>query len=271
MADLPDHWGQREDESARMAFTTWMETADRAGSDMAGERVETASLRLGHRFERNIQAWLTFHSDWTVLAANHVIQLGKRTAGEIDLIIHNEEACVHLELAVKFYLSSAGSSQWETWQGIDPVDRLDLKLAKFQQQLRLSEDAAVAHILEEQGLHITERRAWMKGWFFEHYSRIARPVLPKNASPTCQVGWWCHESDWEQIWSSAGQWVLLDPAHWLRVRHDPTDVHLLNTNPSLPQGKRKSNAWMVVQVEDEGDTFREINRGVVVKNHWPEV
>lgn len=271
MTEDAHHWGQKQDEAARLQYAKWLDNARHEGLSSSDNEVASATQRLGYRFEHCIQTWFNFHPEWTVLAANYVIQLGKQTAGEIDLILGQDQECLHLELAVKFYLSSAGSRCWETWLGIDPTDRLDLKLAKFQQQLHLSEDPKVARILRDQGWQIEERRAWMKGWFFEHYSRIAAPVLPDAASRTCQVGWWCHEGEWKEIWSAAGNWVVLQPMHWLRVRHAPSDVDALVHAPTLPPKSKKSTAWMVAQVVRDGEGYREINRGVVVPNRWPQV
>lgn len=270
LAGLADHWGQEQDEAARLAFSTWLQHAASAGLATSDSDITSATQRLGYRFEQCIQAWFNFHPDWIVHTANHVVQIGKRTAGEIDLLIGQDEACIHLELAVKFYLSSAGSSRWDTWLGIDPSDRLDLKVAKFERQLDLTRNPEVEELLGDQGWHITQRRAWMKGWFFEHFSRISQPVLPEKASHLCNVGWWCHAGEWDRIWSKAGGWAVLEPRHWMRVRHQASDVVVLDDGPSLPRSTQKSNAWMVVQLVREGDECREINRGVVVKDGWPE-
>ena len=105
-----------------------------------GESLEQgpSNRRLGHRFETCVSAWFQYHPEWYIKAANHVVQLGKRTAGEIDLLVERAGEILHLELAVKFYLGTSGSAQWDTWVGVDPVDRLDLKLDKFKKQVALS-------------------------------------------------------------------------------------------------------------------------------------
>ena len=77
-----------------------------------------------------------------------MVQLGKRTAGEIDLLVERAGEVLHLELAVKFYLSTSGSAQWDTWVGVDPVDRLDIKLDKFKTQIALGAQPEVAAHLE---------------------------------------------------------------------------------------------------------------------------
>ena len=91
-----------------------------AVSGFEGESLEQgpSNRRLGHRFETCVSAWFQHHPEWDIKAANHVVQLGKRTAGEIDLLVERAGEVLHLELAVKFYLSTSGSAQWDTWVGV---------------------------------------------------------------------------------------------------------------------------------------------------------
>ena len=152
------------------------------------------------------------------------MQLGKGTAGEIDLLVERAGEVLHLELAVKFYLSTSGSAQWDTWVGVDPVDRLRSQIGQIQNTGRSQYAAQVASHLKQFGWEVDERSVWMKGWFFEHFKRMATPILPADASPDCNVGWWCHAVDWPEIWSAAGDWVAIAPQHWLRVRHNTADV-----------------------------------------------
>ena len=110
----------------------------------------------------------------------------------------------------------------------------------------------------------------MKGWFFEHFKRMATPILPADASPDCNVGWWCHAVDWPEIWSAAGDWVAIAPQHWLRVRHNTADVVDLKSADELPTNLLKNRACMVAMVEREGDVCRETVRGIVVYDRWPQ-
>ena len=237
-----------------------------------GESLEQgpSNRRLGHRFETCVSAWFQYHPEWDIKAANHVVQLGKRTAGEIDLLVERAGEILHLELAVKFYLGTSGSAQWDTWVGVDPVDRLNLKLDKFKTQVALSTQPEVGSHLQQFGWEVDERSVWMKGWFFEHFKRMAAPILPADASPDCNVGWWCHAVDWPEIWSAAGDWVAIAPQHWLRVRHNTADVVDLKNVDELPADLLKNRACMVAMVEREGDVCRETVRGIVVHDRWPQ-
>ena len=155
-----------------------------------GESLEQgpSNRRLGHRFETCVSAWFQHHPEWDIKAANHVVQLGKRTAGEIDLLVERAGETLHLELAVKFYLSTAGSAQWDTWVGVDPVDRLDLKLDKFKTQVALSTQPEVASHLKQFGWEVDERSVWMKGGFSNISSAWPRPFSLRMLHPTATWG-----------------------------------------------------------------------------------
>ena len=265
-----NHSGQTAAAAARLGFEAWVGGALSAGFDGGSLEQGPSNRRLGHRFETCVCAWFRHHPEWDIKAANHVVQLGKRTAGEIDLLVERAGEVLHLELAVKFYLSTSGSAQWNTWVGVDPVDRLDIKLDKFKAQVALSAQPEVASHLKQFGWEVDQRSVWMKGWFFEHFKRMAAPVLPKDAAPDCNVGWWCHALEWPAIWSAAGDWVAIAPKHWLRVRHNTADVVGLKSAHELPTDLLKNRACMVAMVEREGDVCRETVRGIVVHDRWPQ-
>ena len=125
-------------EAARLDLDQWIHDAERTPRAEA-EVLGSKAMRLGHRFERLIQWWFHEHPEWTVHAQNEVVQLGKHTAGEIDLLAERNGEWTHFELACKFYLSARRSSQWTSWIGLDPKDSLDQKLTVFQRQIELTQ------------------------------------------------------------------------------------------------------------------------------------
>lgn len=269
LSDAPLHWPSDASEEARLHFADWLKTAQSRGFQEELPGSKAARQRLGFRFENHMQSWFQHHPDWSVKAANYVVQMNGQTAGEIDFLLEREGRLLHLELAVKFYLGTSASREWDTWVGIDPVDRLDLKLAKFERQLALSERPDVHRHLEEQGWVVADRQACMKGWFFEHFSRISRPVLPFQAARDCNVGWWCHERDWSNVWSTSGDWIALQPQHWLRVRHNEADVTDLVAPNALVLEPRRHRVRMVAMVHRADGVCSEISRGIVVDDRWP--
>ena len=98
-----NHSGQTAAAEARLGFEAWMQCATSAGFEGGSIEQGPGNRRLGHRFETCVSTWFKHHPEWDIKAANHVVQLGKRTAGEIDLLVERAGVVLHLELAVKFY------------------------------------------------------------------------------------------------------------------------------------------------------------------------
>ena len=229
-----------------------------------------APSRLGQRFEHLVRHWFDRHPDWTVHAANEVINSESRTMGELDLLLEHEGKWTHIELAFKFYLGRVQSGEWSEWIGIDPRDRLDRKMSKFARQLTLTNTALGSEWVESKGWQVHDHGMWMKGWFFVHFKSLSRPKLPKHASPESQFGWWCHRADWPSVWNESGTWIALEPHHWLRVRHDARDVHVLTRAAEAFEWVPERRATMVCQAAWSGTDWIELSRGVVVPDSWPE-
>lgn len=225
--------------------------------------------RLGHRFEQLVFAWFSAHPDWTIVASNQIIQPGKTTLGEMDLIAERNGTIHHIELACKFYLNQSQSKQWSTWIGVNPVDRLDLKINKLREQLERPQTMEVKTWMQGLGLTIDHSAVIMKGWFFHHYQNITSPVWPQGVCEDCNSGWWCHESEWPHIWSHHGNWISIQPKHWLRMVHAAHDVKELGNPNADSLTLNKGNACMVAQVQWDGSAWVEMNRGIIVPDTWP--
>ena len=256
-------------EAARLDLDQWIHDAERTPR-VEAEVLGSKAMRLGHRFERLIQWWFHEHPEWTVHAQNEVVQLGKHTAGEIDLLAERNGEWTHFELACKFYLSARRSSQWTSWIGLDPKDSLDQKLTVFQRQIELTQREEVRPWLAERKWQVDAHHIWMKGWFFQHFQDLSHPVLPKSHGINCCVGWWCHLQDWPTIWNTSTAWIALQPAHWMRIRHRKTDVTLLHDADDAKAELAGRRALMVAQAEWVGSEWVETSRGVLVQNEWPD-
>ena len=120
--------------SFRDLLAHW-EVENHSEIDVLGDR----PMRLGKRFEQLVNWWFEACPEYEVLSKNLVIQGRDRTLGEMDLIVRDtqDSQVLHLELACKFYLQTRVSGSWHHWVGMDPKDRLDLKLDKLESQLKL--------------------------------------------------------------------------------------------------------------------------------------
>ncbi|MEC5164867.1 hypothetical protein RCH18_000589 [Flavobacterium sp. PL11] len=93
------------------------------------------NLRLGHLIERVVAELIKSSTNYKMLYENIQIIEDKRTIGEIDFIIQNENTkqCIHLELAYKFYLfdPSISLEPINNWIGPNRNDSLLDKLQKL--------------------------------------------------------------------------------------------------------------------------------------------
>jgi uncharacterized protein len=265
------HWGESKHEEI-LASLCESEAIHRITTWGIQNGPFTTSGRLGHRFERLVEAWFTLHPDWTVHTANAVIQGQDRTLGELDLLLERNDEWIHLELACKFYLGVGHSKRWDQWVGIDPTDRLDLKLKTFQRQVQLSEIPEADQWLANRGWRVDNQRCWLKGWFFHHFSNIHHPTPPRFAALNYPSGWWSHARDWNIIWSNAEQWIALQPEHWLRTRHPSDDIHLLESPSAINKLWHLGRSGIMVCLASwNGQEWVETSRGIVVPDTWPVI
>ena len=230
------------------------------------EILGTKNIRLGNRFEKMLLWWLKRSDHFEVLASNLVIQGDQHTLGEMDLILENKFSGerVHLELACKFYLNASSSREWNQWIGAHSIDRLDIKINKLRRQLNLRMHPQTEQVLRKNDCMIQRSTALMKGWFFYHFRDLASPVRPLHSNPNAPSGWWCHYSDWKHIWTSHAHWILIQPEHWLRIRHHS------NLSPLItPYGWKMERQQLVAQVEWQNQEWVELNRGMIVYDGWP--
>ena len=237
--------------------------------DVLGDR----PMRLGKRFEQLVNWWFEACPEYEVLAKNLVIQGKDRTLGEMDLVVRDAQTSLvlHLELACKFYLQTRVSSSWNHWVGMDSKDRLDVKLAKLESQLKLDKRPETQSVLRERGIRIDTRAAWVKGWCFVHYRNMTRAKLPHQAHRSVSSGWWCTLSEWSAIWQPQSSWVLIPAEHWLRVQHKKDDALPIHSLRDVEQAMKEWKHAMVAQVETCNGRMKEIMRGIIVRDAWPNV
>jgi len=159
-------------------------------------------LRLGKRVERFVSHELKQHNEIAILLENYQVQEGKRTIGELDCIIKQDDVPIHLEIIYKFYLydNRVGTTEIEHWIGPNRNDTLLKKLTKLKKkQLPLLYSEYTKPILE--GLHLItqniKQRVYFKAQLFIPYN-MALPkftLLNKN----CLVGFYIRHKEIEQF------------------------------------------------------------------------
>lgn len=126
--------------------------------------------KLGEYFEALVAAMCHASDRFEVLAENLKIEHNRKTLGELDLLLYDNEAqsAVHLELAVKFYLWVPGHnfSPWR-WIGAGQRDFLASKVARlFTHQLNLPVIAREHHAWPQPLPFPARSFVWMPGRLF---------------------------------------------------------------------------------------------------------
>ncbi len=110
------------------------------------------NLRLGHLVERIVSELIKASSNYSLLHESLQIKKDKKTIGELDFLIVNQETnqLTHLELAYKFYLydPSISDEHLTNWIGPNRRDSLQQKLKKLNNhQFPLLHHPATSNIL----------------------------------------------------------------------------------------------------------------------------
>lgn len=157
--------------------------------------------RLGFHFEGLLSFWLTdgfalkLHP-FEILASNVQLYSGKRTTGELDLILYNhqEQLTEHWELAIKFFMGSAPFAP-ENWVGINSNDNLQRKMTHMQ-----TKPFTNTTITTEKNpcIHIDRRYAVIKGRFFVPMTTTDF-THPEWLAPHFPLHQWCAQTDHQTL------------------------------------------------------------------------
>lgn len=160
------------------------------------------NLRLGKRVERFVSAELDQVSTIEVLLENKQIQHDKTTIGELDCILMQDGAPIHLEIIYKFYLydNLVGTTEMEHWIGPNRNDTLLKKLTKLKEkQLPLLYSEHTKPILEELELHVEtiKQQVCFKAQLFIPYK--AKEPQFKLINKVCLNGFYIHSAEINQL------------------------------------------------------------------------
>ena len=153
--------------------------------------------RLGFHFEGLLSFWLAdgfarkLHP-YETLASNVQLFNGKKTIGELDLILYNHEEKLteHWELAIKFFMGSAPFAP-QNWVGINSNDNLQRKMTHMQTK----QFSPVWVDTEKHGqIKIDKRYGVIKGRFFLPINTDDF-TYPSWLAPTFPLHEWCNKND----------------------------------------------------------------------------
>jgi len=129
------------------------------------------TYRMGIYAEKLMHYFLEYFSDTKLILANYQLKEGKRTIGEIDFIFEWDDRLIHIEMAVKFYLSFEQRDEYDSWIGPSGNDTLGMKLTKVKDhQLSLSS----LPIFHQKTNLYSESYLFLKGMFFTNSNYTPR-------------------------------------------------------------------------------------------------
>lgn len=188
---LDEDWCER----AYQAYAPRLAELDHNPAALLAHLQEKTDKRLGSQFEALLEFWLADPANgrYRLLAHGLPIRSGKQTLGELDFVVQELASgeIEHWEVAIRFYLGTQPDHEQSSWIGIDPSDRLDLKVGRLRQhQLPMSQTVAGLAALAELGIHKHRSACLLKGRLFYPLGVDVADWQPQDANPGHGRGWW---------------------------------------------------------------------------------
>ncbi|MEO1416324.1 MAG: DUF1853 family protein [Bacteroidota bacterium] len=223
--------------------------------------------KLGIYAELLVAFWLEYHPGYELLLTNLVIHWKRQTIGELDFVYREKISgfTVHLELAIKFYLGHGNTTDWMSWHGPNPIDKLGLKLPKlYQKQILMTKRPETLDLLAEKGIQIDARKILLKGCLYHHLTE--QNPHARHVYPGYLHSFYVTESEVPLIDKRVKEWncVSLPRLDWMASRLDTVGSQLLETWVAQPL-KRPIQLAM-----HGGSRTKEYLRFFVVPDRWME-
>ena len=228
-------------------------------------------FRLGSYFEILIAAYLRGSGRYFDIRTNVAVHDAKRTLGELDFLLRNQEGEIeHWESAIKFYLYVPGHDPDPNRCFLGPrvVDRLDLKLQRMcVHQLRLSQHPATRAVIgPDKVAHV---RALVRGRLFYPLEMDWQSCRPGTLAASDHLrGWWTPLESTPDLPVADG-YVIARKQDWMTCPpacSDSPPLSLESLTSTL-----QAEIQQPVQVIGVDSNHRELHRGFVVPNRWPDV
>ncbi len=220
-------------------------------------------LRLGKYAEELLSFYFQKSTKYTLLGYNMQLIDDKLTVGEIDYLLQEKRTGnrIHLELAIKFFLKIKIDGEYQ-WIGPSTKDNLSKKKTKLlKHQLKLVSNYNRLLPFEFQNNEFTPQLLLKGAEFisFEAYD-VGKNTL-KNA-------WWIHwealenvkqENQLYSIIPNRKDWIFPFNKRLERVNFQQLKLEILDY-------LELQNEIMISRFQADG---RPIDRGFVVRSHWP--
>jgi hypothetical protein len=234
------------------------------------EARQAERLRLGIYFEDLVELSLRCRPGVSDVRRGIAIRENKRTLGELDFLFRNERGQQeHWEVAVKFYLYHREQDPNPDLCFLGPrtVDRMDRKVHRMRDhQLPLPMTPPAMECLGLGGP--SQSKALVRGRLFYPLEMDWREChVDTISAPDHLRGWWTPLSSLAQI-PSAEHYLVVRKCDWLTCP-PASPHHRLHTLDSL-RLQLSIGRLRPVQVIGVDADHRELHRGFVVPDHWPQ-
>jgi hypothetical protein len=221
--------------------------------------------RLGSYFEALWRFWLGDNRRYHLLYANLPLHTGSRTLGEFDFLVQDRKTgkTLHWEIAVKFYLGVADTSQAANWLGPARQDRLDIKTRRLlSHQSKLSRYPEAAELFERLGIRVDETWLILKGRLF--YPARIKADQPQGAFRQHLRGFWLALRSLPLLESSL--WLPLEHRQWLAPLAGVDPATCLDSAALMEKWRHTGPQHPVCVARIvEG---MEVERGFIVNDEW---
>ncbi len=240
------------------------------------------AYRLGRQFEDCIERLLQYSNNIQRQQRNLIIKGESRTLGELDCLYESTNGeCIHLELAIKFYLCNvslnAPFAELSDFIGPGGKDRLDKKwLRLLQHQLQISSTPEALAAIHAAGFSApTKRELLLTGLLFYPYQdwQTCLPAI-KSLNPQHNRGWWLFQHQIDQLLNEGDiSFLILPRWHWIGGLYhyeSPTPLTHQALADIISQGS-EANMIAIITWDNERQHWKELSRGFIVPNNWPEI
>ncbi len=223
---------------------------------------------LGRYFEALIQTIISLSPQVEICHPNVVVQDGKRTCGELDLLYQIDERWIHLELAVKFYIGLKDRSDPYQWHGPAARDTLGRKLERlYNHQIPLPETSAGISTLDAINIHSVSSEALLMGMLFHPFDdwQDNNFITPVSISENHANGWWIKRKNVSALLSDDKIRIkILEKPEWLSAAMPEKDLINGQTFLDLFNSNYSDRTIMIGRINSDA----EFDRGFIVPNDW---
>ena len=270
---------QTLDESHWLASATLIYSSGDLGQSVkpnALTREDITPLRYHHRLGKHFEDLFTkcIKKTNTINSVHDHIQVIDKgiTLGEADFVLGQNDAWLHLEIAIKFFLKVGKQGRLEDYLGPSLSDSLDRKIQHLtNKQLKLFTHPAAKEQLTQRGIpHIDHCIAQVYGWLYYHIEDT-QPTIPSALNPHHSRGLWCVTNElpdyvaslpdsFEFLIPLRGEW-LVSPVHQTGRTYDKATLLNYFNKPS-------NEAEQVMVISGVGRSRQLIARLFVVTEEW---